>query len=312
MKTPLIFATLATTILLSNCSNSEFDTTDVVKSIPPSSYKEIDRLKKEGTISYDQENQISIRTPMYHLQGEVKCEDDTKDARGTCETVGIEAYQNYIPPEYKTDKCDSDGWCSVIQPKFPKDIVGNLDWAEFYGFGEDVYTIGSVNRPGDPTGDNTYQIFKNNEEIFSHQMFFGEESVVEDASQVLDSPAFTFYDLGGWLEGWDSNGNAFTTPTFSRNIWYKDETLNQKYDMNASSYLFAFENKIGFVGEKGGKKFFFFNGQKISADFDEITTNSCCAGTAYPIEVDKNGILLSLAKRGEIYYFVEVDLNQFL
>jgi len=135
-------------------------------------------------------------------------------------------------------------------------------------------------------------------------MFFGAESVIEDASIVNNLPAFTFYDLKEWK---DEN-----TPVVNRNIWYNTETVNEKYLVEASSHLFAYKDKIGFVGEKDGKKFLFFNGQKISQDFDEIRTNSCCATFAYPIELDENGILFFLAERGEKYFFVEINLNEYL
>jgi len=97
-----------------------------------------------------------------------------------------------------------------------------------------------------------------------------------------------------------------------RNIWYKGETLNEKYGVDESSYLFSYKDKVGFVGKKNGKKFFFFNDQKISQDFDEIRSHACCSIFPYPIEIDENGILFFMAKRGEKYFFVETDLNKYL
>lgn len=259
--------------------------------------KEITRLQKQGkNFWYNQNHEIQGRTPMYHLQYKIECRNGTKD---NCSIVGLQAHKNNLPPEFKVAECGPDNWCLIINPEFRKDLINNIkQTAESYGFSKDVYTIGNIK------GDDNYSIFKNEQEIFSHKMYFGAESVIEDASMILNSPAFTFYDLKEWK---DKN-----TPIVERNIWYNDETINEKYLVEASSHLFAYKDNIGFVGEKDEKKFFFFNGQKISRDFDEIRTNSCCAIFAYPIELDKNGILFFLAKRGEKYFFVEINLNHYL
>lgn len=259
--------------------------------------KEISKLEEQGEIFWhDQNHKIQERTQMYYLQNKIECKNGGKE---NCSIIGLQAYKNNLPPEFTVDKCDSDDWCLITEPKF-QDVLTNRikQIAGFYGFGKDIYTIGSMN------GDDNYSIFKNDKEIFSHKMFFGAESVVEDASIVSSLPAFTFYDLKEWK---DEN-----TPVVTNNIWYNNETINEKYSMEASSHLFSYKDKIGFVGEKNGKKFLFFNDQKISQDFDEIRTNSCCAIFAYPIELDENGILFFLAKRGEKYFFVEINLNEYL
>jgi len=259
--------------------------------------KEIARLQKKEEIFWlDQNHKIQGRTPMYYLQNKIECKDGSKK---DCSIVGLQAYKNNLPPQFTVDNCDSDGWCLITEPKFEGEQINNIKQiAGFYGFNKDVYTIGSVN------GDDNYSIFKNGKEIFSHKMYFGAESVVEDASIILNSPAFTFYDLKEWK---DENN-----PVVSHNIWFNNETANEKYSVEASSHLFSYKDKVGFVGEGDGKKFLFFNGQKISPYFDEIRTNNCCAIFAYPIELDENGILFFLAKRGEKYFFVEINLNEYL
>lgn len=259
--------------------------------------KEISKLQEKGEIFWhDQNHKIQGRMQMYYLQYKIGCKNDTKE---DCSIVGLQAYENNLPPEFKISKCDSDGWCLITEPGFQESLINNIkQTVGFYGFGKDIYTIGSVK------GDDDYSIYKNKQEIFSHKMYFGAESVVEDASIVLNFPAFTFYDLKEWK---DEN-----TPVVNRNIWYNGETINEKYSIEASSYLFSYKDKTGFVGEKDGKKFLFFNGQKISQDLDEIRTNSCCAISAYPIELDENGILFFLAKRGGKYFFVEINLNDYL
>lgn len=261
--------------------------------------KEIKRLRENGQIFwYDQNRNISKKTPMYHLQNMIECE---KEIEEKCLIAGLTAYLNHYPPEYKLnkDECDTDGWCQVIEPAFQKKLANSMKRpAEFYGFGKDIYMAGSIK------GDGDYSVFKNVEKLFSHKMNFGAESVFEETDIVLNSPAFTFYDQ---KKGKDENN-----PVNIRNIWYKGETLNEKYGVESSSYLFSYKDKTGFVGENIGKKFFFFNGQKISQDFDVITTHACCSVFPYPIEIDENGILFFMAKRGEKYFFVEINLNKYL
>jgi len=244
--------------------------------------------KEKTEIIFDPTSTITTREQMYGRREEIECGDDTEETRGECQTVGTYG-QDYNLPE------------------LPNNILDTFKWVKFYGIDDFVYTIGSVDRPVTPTGDDIYSILKNNDEIFSHKMYFGSDGPIEDASLVLSSPAFTFYDL----EKWENKDLPSATAIWNRNIWYKGETMNEKYNMDASSYLFAFEDKIGFIGEKDSKKFIIFNGQKISADFDEIISSSCCASATSPVKLDKMGVLFSLAKRGETYYFVEMDLKQF-
>lgn len=116
---------------------------------------EIKRLRESGQIFwYNRSQKISKGTPMYHLQNITECE---KGIKKRCSMVGVRAYQNNYPPEYKLDKnkCDANGWCLIIEPAFQKKIANSLNQPiEFYGFGEDVYTVGSIDEKGD------YSVFK--------------------------------------------------------------------------------------------------------------------------------------------------------
>jgi hypothetical protein len=262
--------------------------------------EEIASLKAKGNdFWYNQSQKAVIKESMQDVYGRIKCQEEK------CFIVGMDIkdridYLRPLLPEWKIGDCQVIGygdWCAIVEPKLSEDIIKILgqSWLlpDFYIFGKDVYAVGSAN------GDNNYSVFKNNKEMFSRDMGYGAENVIIEASIVLNSPAFTFYepiDL--------HNGNT--------NIWYNAETLNEKYGIESSSFLFSYKDKTGFVGEKDGKKFFFFNGQKVSGDFDEIRTHGCCAIQVYPIELDQNGILFFLGKRGGEYFFTEVNLNKYL
>ncbi|MFA7244587.1 MAG: hypothetical protein WC070_00185 [Candidatus Magasanikbacteria bacterium] len=312
-----IIAILAVTLFLTGCTQNitsnkktkpgiyhEIETTltsrvvDDIVNFSDLVTKEITKLQKTGQdFWFDQNQKIKMKEPMYNLHEKIECKDNSKN---DCSIVGLQAFKYNLPPDFKIGECDSIDWCDIIEPKFSKNIIENTKQISgIYGFGKDIYTVGNKDN-----NDDTYYIYKNEKEIFLHSMFFGTESTIIDASMILDSPAFNFYDP---IKITDEN-NPITT----HNIWYQDETINEKYEVDSSSYLFSYQNKTGFVGEKDGQKFVFFNGQKISEDFDEIRTSSCCAIFSYPIELDKNGIMFFLAKRGEKYFFVEINLNEYL
>lgn len=267
---------------------------------------EVKRLAENGeSFWYDQSRKIEIRQNLNSLRSKFECKNHSGE---DCSIVGLTGYKGSLPVGFKVDenKCDEDEFCLVTEPVFKKNLANKINAFEFYGFGKDIYMIGNID------SNENYSVYKNDEEIFSHRMLYGAESVIQDANIVLDSPAFTFHDLEGWeIEGEEGfvNGNR---PIGSRNIWYRGETVNEKYGVTDSSYLFSFRDKTGFVAEKDGKYFFFFNGQKVSEGFDMIITHGCCAVFPYPIKIDENGILFFMAKRGEKFFLVEVNLNEYL
>jgi len=266
---------------------------------------EIASLKARGNeFWYDQSQEVTMKEGMQDVYGRIKCKEEKCFMVGGSIRGRID-YLRPLSPEWKIGDCQAvgyDDWCEIIEPKLSENTMkmSGQDWllGDFYIFGKDVYSVGSVK------GDENYSVFKNGEEIFSHHMIYGAESPIEEAGIVSGAPAFTFYNP---INSKDETGMVAT-----RNIWYGAETINEKYAVESSSLLFSYKDKIGFVGGKNGKKFFFFNGQKVSQDFDEIRTHSCCAIQSYPIELDRNGILFFLGKRGEKYFFTEVNLNKYL
>lgn len=140
-------------------------------------------------------------------------------------------------------------------------------------------------------------------------MLFGATGPVHDWKIVLGEPAFAFTEFKGYVNGpADKEGPRKS----AYNTWYKKETMNEKYRLDGSYYLFSYKDKIGFVAIKDNKKHIFFNRYKVSGDFDEIRTYSCCAIMPYPLKIYDNGILFFMGKRGEKYFLVEVNLNKYL
>ena len=257
--------------------------------------KEKIRLENKGIkFSYNEDIKINESERMYYMEKEMECVNGKSD----CKVVDVMAYKNNIPPEFVVKDCNEDDWCKIVDPK-----TSEIDFSKFkritnvYGYGKDIYIV------DEQDNNSTYHVYKNNELLFTHEMAYMVD-LIKKASNVAGSPSFNFNELKSWKED--------GSPVLVQNIWYKGNTINEQFEVNSSSYLFSFKDKIGFVAENNGQKAFYFNGKKVSKYFDEIRTTSCCATFAYPIRLDSNGILFFLAKRNEKYFFVEIDLNGYL
>ncbi len=259
---------------------------------------ELSRLRDQNVnFWHDGQQKIESRLAMFALGGRLECE-------ATCSIIGLEVEKDKAPADFILDDCYSDDWCLITEPAFPfqLDLMNDENHVQLYGFGEDIYSIA---RPE----DNIYSVsfFKNEDET----AFFSREIVptykkmsVEEAVVVLNSPAFTFYDVAE--EG-----------PLHRNIWYNGETLNEAHSIEGSSHLFSYEDKLGFVAENDGNDFIYFNGQQVSEDFEVIQTHEREMGPSsdllnYPLEVYENGILVFVGQREGVYYVVEVDLDEYL
>lgn len=265
--------------------------------------QEIERLKKIGQVFWHEPNTLQRGwMQMDPLERHIECKNGIK-SKENCSITGLTSGSK-LSEEFELGDCEVEPYskrCFVIKPTFPKELINKfVQEAGFYAWKGDFYSIGAMNK------DDVYVIYKNNDEIFSDKMYFGTESVVSDFGIVNDNLTFTYNDLDHWE---DENH-----PIVTSNIYYQGETLNEKYGLKSSFYPFGYSGKIGFIAKdkETDKPFFYFNGQKISENFDVIRPYGCCTASSYPIEVDENGILFFMAKRGEKYYFVEVNLNKYL
>lgn len=254
------------------------------------------RLGKNGQIFwYDENKKIAGSEKMSRLDIEMECAEK-------CEAVAILTHNKNSPPLGYQHGIFIERSGYPLHPTPITDFIlkqinteGSAD--ALYAYGTDIYSVIHLKSEGlEKANESWGVIYKNNQEIFRTKMFFGTEEV--DGNIVLGSPAFNFY--------YQRNKKVH------QNIFYKDETINEKYDLEGSKNLFSYKNAVGFVAEKNGKYYVMFNGQKISDNFDVIRTKGCCAIEAYPFQLDENGILYFMGKRGEKYYMVEVDLNKFL
>ncbi|MCX6735063.1 MAG: hypothetical protein NTZ25_04130 [Candidatus Peregrinibacteria bacterium] len=242
--------------------------------------QEKENLIKNGQSFWFDEKKVSpYKEEMYYLQylsNEVK------------------GYKDHFPPKFKMGTCDNDGWCKIISPEIPKKILAisskNTANTEFYASSNgEFYTFHEKNIYG--SSEVLTDIYENDKILFSKKMEFGASGPILNQTIINDSPSFTFREPG---------------PV--ENTFYKGETMNEKYKVDDSENLFVVNGKIGFVATVNGKKFIMYDGKKVSQDFDEIRTHACCAISAYPFEIDQNGTLSLLAKRGEKYYLVEIKL----
>ena len=263
-------------------------TSAIVDDIGPDAQiaKEKDNLIKNGqTFWLDEKKIVSNKEEMYPLQYLFV-------GNGIS---GVKAYKDNFPPTFKLGVCDNDGWCKIISPEIPKGLLAigskTTDYMEFYASKNgDFYTNVDTGDLGD--ANTLLDFYQNDKVLFSKKVVFGSDGGIWDRAMVNGSPSFTFRQASN-----------------IENTFYKGETMNEKYSVDDSENLFTVNGKIGFVATKNNKKFIMFDGKKVSQDFDEIRTHACCAISAYPFDTDQNGILSFLAKRGEKYYFVEINLK---
>ncbi|MBU2524062.1 hypothetical protein KKG71_02620 [Patescibacteria group bacterium] len=211
-------------------------------------------------------------------------------------------------------------------------------------------TIYSYVTEGNPGMQIKYRALKNSQEYFSSDMTWGASDPISKAGEILGK--FTFEYVGYEWEQKDEwikmgceksmdelvhcqvenkelgdtevlckketeqnnkcdNFKKNTLKNYS-NIYLDGETLNEKYNVEGSRNIFAYKDKIGFIAGHGGELYIFYNGKKISQNFSRIRTQACCAIVPYPFNVYKNGILFFMAKRGDGFYFFEIDLNEYV
>ncbi len=198
-----------------------------------------------------------------------------------------------IKPEIECGKTKFD--CKIINFEYPQNFAS--EWSSHYTLDKIQYNIFLNKEYAHKLSNAEYCIFKDKEKIFCSPMNTGANGPILDAMLVMQSPAFTFLEA-------KKDGKPTT------NIFFRNETINEKYGVEGSKKLFAFKEKIGFIAQKNDKTFIFFDGRKISDDFDEIRADTCCVASNYTFELYENGILFFMARRGEKYFFVEIDINE--
>lgn len=141
--------------------------------------------------------------------------------------------------------------------------------------------------------------------LFEAPMNYGAEGPIIDFRLVNELPAFTY--------------RAGTYDNSTENIFYNGETMNEKYGLSGSHFLFSYKDKLGFVTQKDGKEYIFFNSKIVSEGYDQIPTSSCCMTLPEVFKLYDNGALVFRAVNNKDdsglfhdYWVVEVDLNPYL
>lgn len=186
------------------------------------------------------------------------------------------------------------------------DQVGTEDWEnleESFVFDDKTYNLFAVD--SDNVISERYKILEDQDvTLFEAPMNYGAEGPIIDFRLVNNQPAITY--------------RAGTYENSTENIFYAGETMNEKYGFSGSHFLFSYQNKLGFVAQKDGKEYIFFNGKIVSRDYDQIPTSSCCATIPPVFKVYDNGSLVLRAwsenesGQEKNYWIVEVDLNPYL
>ncbi len=140
-------------------------------------------------------------------------------------------------------------------------------------------------------GETEYRLLENGIEVFRHKMDFGAEGPVYRQN-------FINGDLA--LEFWTKEG---------RDIYYKGELISETTGFKNPSFLFTWNEKLGFFAEKeDGQTYLFYDGQAVSPGFDQVHVISCCANFFFLPQLYEGGLVVFKGQRGEAPSFVEVQL----
>ncbi|MDP9249094.1 MAG: signal peptidase I [bacterium] len=147
-----------------------------------------------------------------------------------------------------------------------------------------------------------YGVYKNDTQLFRRNMEYGANGPILDWRIVEGKPAFTVR--------LSCEENSCT-----HDVFYGGEFLGEKYkiyNIQDPRYLFAYNEKIGFVAKDSGQQdVIFYNGKIITGPFDTIHTHNCCSIMQILPTVYENGILLFYGTRSDKGYLVEVRLDSY-
>ncbi len=180
----------------------------------------------------------------------------------------------------------------------------NANIVRLYKKGDDYYSI---------LGKRKYWVYRNDEAIFSSEM----ESSRADPVPIRDFKLFdgklAFTYQKRIEEGRPAKEGSLSMEgvKMEDNVYFKNETMNEKYDLENSHYPFMYAGKFGFLGNRKGKKErIFFAGNAVSPEFDKLRVNACCSYTSFPFEIHGDGILFTMVEKGGKHFFWEINLEE--
>lgn len=147
-----------------------------------------------------------------------------------------------------------------------------------------------------------YQIYKGDEKIFEDNMFFGSNHPINELGYIDDKLFFTYSKFEGDLSTKD--GYRFFSETY-----FGSDLLTKKYNLSSVRKPFMYNDKLGFVGGDKDGSFIFYDGKKVTENFDDIVLYPCCmVSSLFEIDLEK-GTIWFLAQRDGQDYIVYKNLN---
>ncbi len=168
-----------------------------------------------------------------------------------------------------------------------------------YSWNEDVYELRRESYGELSATKTMYTVTKNNETLFTTEMYWGSEGPIFSWKIINKKPAFLFS-----VPVIHTSGEA-SVPE----IWYDGAFVSQAFSLLRPQYIFSYNDRIGFIAEMpNGKEGVYYDGAFLAPEFDDIWNVNCCAAHELLPTVYNNGILLLYAERAEEKYLVEISL----
>lgn len=163
---------------------------------------------------------------------------------------------------------------------------------------DDIYKFGSKEYSIKPIADwsRTFAVYDGENKLFERHMCAPNKAADDGISllSVNEKLAVTFYECSG--------------DDFFSNIYYDQIYINEAYNVTDATYLFSWNEQMGFVAKQQDKYYIFYNGQPVSPGFDKIHTKNCCAVHQILPTLFNNGVLVFYGSRDGQALIGEVKL----
>ncbi len=154
-----------------------------------------------------------------------------------------------------------------------------------------------------------------------HLLRIGDDTYETHAHELVFLQWFTLYKNGRPLNTL-SGGTGVYSPDIS--LWnvkgkvawefansdratviYDGEDTRRRYGLQAAYVPYEIGESLIFVGQKDGKYFVVYDGQKVSPEFDQVYIGYCCEPAAYSVRRGQGRYFFRGRRAGE-YYLVEI------
>lgn len=130
-----------------------------------------------------------------------------------------------------------------------------------------------------------------------------ERNLPVSMTKVLDAVAISLYRGPCVPTAVQKDGNAYTYFVGKKDVQYKGNSISSQFGVDEAAQVFEYNAKLGFLGKKDGTWALYYDGKKVSPEYDGIGNSR-----AQFFDVFENGSVAFLAEHAGKQYLVEIAL----